>query len=501
MGGCTSYRFRRDPAGAGIGATGRWAVGSRAAPVRPIVFAVALLLAGCASCDGGNGERCTEESCAVTCAEYGRPPGGCVSGVCTCAGGADGDADADGETDAEDRDVRDVVEDMPADDAEAGPCDGYRVPVEERPGAADGVTCRRISIDARNMEYALFDFAGQGKFVAFQGGYRPMPMWVFDRETSCLSVFDDASTPVLDGSAAGKPSIEGSRIAYVFFGIDRERNQDIHEIRLGSLDDGSHVTLTRTVAARRGDASEASMDFPTLRYPWVTWRDIREETFYNWFPFAHNIETGEDRNLALDPDSGAQLPVGAVMVDSDGRVVVAGGEYIAPDSRRWFNIYSINLDTREHGLLAPVAASQFWPAITPDWIVWLDQRSHPECDYGSPCYTDIYGLHRPTGEVRALVVAGDSMQGPQLDATGDWMAYEDQRDGTDVVESYDRRQNVYAYHFPTGTEIRVTDWAGFQMNPQVMDRLDGTYSVLLVEEIDYGWALYRLWDCTLPAIE
>jgi hypothetical protein len=39
------------------------------------------------------------------------------------------------------------------------------------------------------------------------------------------------------------------------------------------------------------------------------------------------------------------------------------------------------------------------------------------------------------------------------------------------------------------------------MNPQVVDRLDGTYSVLLVDELDYREALYRLWDCTLPAIE
>jgi hypothetical protein len=118
-----------------------------------------------------------------------------------------------------------------------------------------------------------------------------------------------------------------------------------------------------------------------------------------------------------------------------------------------------------------------------------------------PCYTDIYGYHRPTGEVRALVTAGDSMQGPQMDATGDWVAYEDQRDGTDVVESYDGAQSIYAYHLPTGTEIRVTDWEGFQMNPQVVDRLDGTYSVLLVDELDYRERLYRLWDCTLPAIE
>jgi hypothetical protein len=232
----------------------------------------------------------------------------------------------------------------------------------------------------------------------------------------------------------------------------------------------------------------------------VTWRDIREETFYSWLAFAYNIETGEERNLSRRPDTG-EREGGGVMVDSDGRdVLMTGARYTSP-GEGWINVYRVNLDTQERGFVAPAAGTQFWPAITAEWIVWLDQRSHSECDQNIPCYTDIYGLHRPTGEVRALVVAGDSMQGPRLDATGDWMAYEDQRDGTDVVRSADRRQNIYAYHFPTGTEIRVTDWPGFQMNPQVVDRLDGTYSVLLVDELDYREALYRLWDCTLPAIE
>jgi hypothetical protein len=90
------------------------------------------------------------------------------------------------------------------------------------------------------------------------------------------------------------------------------------------------------------------------------------------------------------------------------------------------------------------------------------------------------------------------MQGWTLDGEGDWLAYDDQRDGTDVVSIRDREQDIYAFHLPTMTEVRVTDWPGFEMQPKVVDHGDGTYGVLLIEELDYGRAIYRLWDCSLP---
>jgi hypothetical protein len=420
-----------------------------------------------------------------------------VSGVCTCGSGADADADADGDADA--GDTRDQVEDAAADDAEVGPCDGYRVPVQERPGATEGVVCRRVSVE--QTEKMLTTYAGQGPYVTFKGSPSyPRPLLLYDRPNRCITVADDVSEPVYDDPGAYESSIDGRLVAYSVVGERRAEGLLFGELRLLDLDTMTRRTLVTLQCSWTPGSSSISIDFPTLHYPWVTWRDVREETYYNWLPFAYNIETGEERDLCLDRDTGLHT-CGSVMVDSDGRLVVAGCENVVSESNRWLNVCSIDLETGEQRLIDPVEGRQFWPAITPEWIVWLDQRSHPECDSMMPCYTDIYGYHRPSGEVRALVVAGDSMQGPQMDATGDWVAYEDQRDGTDVVESYDGAQNIYAYHLPTGTEIRVTDWEGFQMNPQVVDRLDGTYSVLLVDELDFRERLYRLWDCTLPAIE
>ena len=44
----------------------------------------------------------------------------------------------------------------------------------------------------------------------------------------------------------------------------------------------------------------------------------------------------------------------------------------------------------------------------------------------------------------------------------------------------------------------VTDWPGREGGTNVYDRGDGTYGLLINQEIDYATHTYRLWDCELP---
>ncbi|NMC69904.1 MAG: hypothetical protein GYA57_07545 [Myxococcales bacterium] len=422
---------------------------------------------------------CTYDSCRATCLGMGREYGSCTGGICRCVV-VDAGADVEGEDGATREDGRE------AEDA-SGSCDGIRVPLEERAGASPGVTCRRLSVE--EVEPYLMDFSGDGEFVGFRGAEDPPePLWLFDRRTRCIRRMDDARVPGLADTSVGGSSIEGERVAYVLVGTEEGTRRSVWQLRLIDIREGEPRVLVET-RSERLEGRQGSMDFPTLHYPWVTWRDIRQENAYNWWAYAYNIETGEERILDRH---------GTIMVDNDGSTAAFTVPYYE-GTHGANNVYMLDLQLGAGAHVAAFVAEQFWPSITPDWIVWLDQRSHPECIYMNPCYTDVYGYHRATGEVVPLVVAGDSMQGPWMDACGDWVAYEDQRDGTDVTRSLDNEQDIYALHLPTRTEIRVTDWPGFEWNPQVYDRHDGTYGVLLIQEIDYLYRIYRLWDCDLPA--
>lgn len=457
---------------------------------RLLVLSAVLGWAGCSSppsSGDASDAPCTYDSCRATCLAMGREYGSCTGGICRCVV-VDAGADADGDDGTTREDARD------AEDG-ATTCDGIRVPPEERPGASPGVTCRRVSVE--EVEPYLMDFSGDGPWVTFRGGHdRPRPLWRYHRQSHCLDVLDECVVPGLERTTASGSSIEGNRVAYCVAGVATDTGLEVWQLRLIDIVGGGPRVLVET-RSERLESREAGMDFPTLHYPWVTWRDIRQANAYNWWPYAYNIETGEERNLI--PDPGSPEAGGSVMVDNDGRVVVFTGPFVDGSGLWADNVLAVDLVTDTRGYVAPRMAHQFWPAITPDWIVWLDQRSHPECTYTSPCYTDVYGYRRSTGEVVPLVVAGESMQGPWMDARGDWVAYEDQRDGTDVTRSLDNEQDIYALHLPTMTEVRVTDWPGFEWNPQVYDRHDGTYGVLLIQEIDYLYAIYRLWDCDLPA--
>ena len=146
----------------------------------------------------------------------------------------------------------------------------------------------------------------------------------------------------------------------------------------------------------------------------------------------------------------------------------------------------------------PLLNGTWGGVITPDWIAWLDQRTRPECTYFSPCDTEIWGFDRRT-RTEAPLVTSPGMHGRDLDGEGEWLAYTDQRDDPNPHDDSDRRQNIYALHLPTMTEIRVEDWPGYQMAPRVYRGVD-EWRVLLVEEVSYLPVAMDLWDCSLPGM-
>ena len=110
--------------------------------------------------------------------------------------------------------------------------------------------------------------------------------------------------------------------------------------------------------------------------------------------------------------------------------------------------------------------------------------------------TLIWGFDRRTW-TEAPLVTSPGMHGSELDGEGDWLVNTDQRDDPDLHEPTDRRQNIYALHLPTMTEIRVEDWPGYQIAPGVHRGVD-EWRVLFVEEVGDLPVESDLWDCSLP---
>ena len=462
---------------------------------------LALLLAGgaCRS-DPGPGETdvgCSYESCSPFCRSRDAWFRGCPDGACLCSDELDGGVEDAGGDAAGDG----------ADDAPLPPCDGYRVPVEERPGASPGVVCRRLSVE--ELESDLMAFAGDGRHVVFRAtpDTIPLRLWKYDRESRCISLLDGLVEfqESHRGTAAGNPAVEGTRVAYTVAAEERDTGVHRWQLRLTTAGGGEPQVL-REVAEVPLDPTHGKVPFigsVVLRYPWIAYRKSGSENGWRWFAYAYNIETGEERNLSDAPEGMPADPDGywgsVVRVDLLGTTAVFDpglGGYGRPLIEE---IVQVDVETGEAAILTSDPAGQYWPTITPRWIAWLDQRVAPMCDWFSLCRTDVYGFERETGTEHALVTAPPSMQGPWMDGEGDWLLYEDQRDGTDVATSSDREEDMYAFHLPTRTEVRVTDWPGFEMYPKVYDRHDGTFGALFIQEIDYGRALYRLWDCDLPA--
>ncbi len=491
--------------------------------IAAVVAAGMLFLPACgASC--GEEERprdageatgpCTFATCESECRGRGLCYGSCAGGRCNCAescgsDAADGDEGMAGEADATGRD------EGSADDADAwDPFEcRYRATPETRPGASAGVTCRRLSVpEVETDPYQYSAVGSRGVLRGHNGAGRGLPLWEFDRATGCIRLLEDGSD-ILDAPPhyAKHPSIDGHLVAYQLT-WDPTPNQHRCQLRLLDLNSGEKRVLDDTVSrvpTRSGSYLGCSMDYIVLDYPWVVWRDIREDDGgikWDWLVLAMNVETGTKLNLSADPAAPHDVTGvwAAVRVDLLGTVAVWGtGDRRASNLGLPPNmIASVDLVSGERLAFERVDGERSFATITPTWIAWIDgRRLTAGCGYD--CSTDIYGYNRATGEVRPLVVAGDSAQGREVDGEGPWLVYEDQRDGGLYPEyaGGDREQDIFALHLPTMTEIKITNWPGFELIPRAYDRGDGAYGVLLLWEISYGLATYMLWDCDLPEPE
>ncbi len=494
--------------------------------IAAVVAAGMLFLPACgASCgaearprDAGEATGpCTFATCESECRGRGLCYGSCAAGRCNCAESCGSDADV---ADGDDGTAGDAVDtrrdDGSTDDADAwDPSEClYRAAGETRPGASPGVTCRRLSVP--EVETSLFHHSASGLQAVVRGdqaGRPGTPLWAIDRGMGCIRLLDDGSD-IPDGphdNYAVDPSIDGQLVAYHltwYPSPDQQRCQ----LRLLDLTTGEKRVLDDTVSrvpTRSGSYLGCSMDYIVLDYPWVVWRDIREHdesVGWDWLVLAMNVETGTKLNLSVDPAAPDDVTGfwGAVRVDLLGTVAVW-----STADRRAFNlrlpsimIASVDVVSGERSAFERVDGERYFATITPTWIAWIDgRRLTAGCGY--ECSTDIYGYNRATGEVRPLVVAGDSAQGREVDGEGPWLVYEDQRDGGLYPERLggDREQDIFALHLPTMTEIKITNWSGFELIPRAYDRGDGAYGVLLLWEISYSLATYMLWDCDLPEPE
>jgi hypothetical protein len=472
---------------------------------RFVVFLAILGCSGCPSSHNGDdtaGDACSAASCDTSCLARGWCSGGCTdAGSCLCQCTPDAaDAD-DGRADdvADDADRTESWEDGTDRDDGGADCT-YRPTGETKPGANPGMTCRRISIP--EAEHGLLRFAGDGNRVIFAGGETRDWLWEFDRGTGCVE-------PVLEGrTPAGAPAwivglaVEGERTAFNLT-WSPDASTDHCETHLHDRETGDDRLLAENTSPVNGSTSGCRMDSIALEYPWVVWRDVRyvSALFYPWDVHALNIETDELLNLSNDPATGERVWGSTVVTDLRGGLAVFEAEWqTGVPLRRYSEVVSVDLRTDERRQITSAIGQQFYPTVTEDWIAWVDEREDPGSTSFWPCSADIYGFNRGGGTEVPLVTEGDALHGPTLDGEGPWLAYADQRWDPRPLCDEDREQSIVAFHLPTMTEIRVTDWPGFEALPKVYDRHDGTFGVLLIEEISYAPAIYRLWDCDLPAM-
>jgi hypothetical protein len=354
------------------------------------------------------------------------------------------------------------------------------------------------------LEYALLYFWADGDNLLVPlvvGGIDAL--WHLRRSAGCWQeVVETRSNPAVREVILDL-AVEGNRVAYSS-SWDASPTAWSCAIRLFDLETRELRVLDSSTSEEPGNgASPCDMRPIALEYPWVVWRDIRQVgAVYPWDARAINIETGEQTNLSNEPDTGMRVWGSVTRVDVRGGLVVFSASCTNPEPPPvWFmDIVSVDLWSGRRQQITAVAGEQYNATVTEDWVAWIDLREDPTRTSFAPCFADIYGWNRATGEEVPLVGGDDTaMHGPALDAEGPWLVYSDHRWGPwPACNNSDEEADVVALHLPTRREIRVTDWPGIEWGAGVYDRHDGTYGVLFTEEIDYATHTYRLWDCDLP---
>jgi hypothetical protein len=360
------------------------------------------------------------------------------------------------------------------------------------------------------MEDGLIYCDGEGDRIVVSGGdsdHIGQALWEYTKSTGCLRIVQAGNSPSGGPAIASWPSVDSTSLAYMI-AWSATSGTDTCQVRLRDLEGAdSRLVDFNTSAEQPGGVPGCFIDYVALEYPWVVWRDIRERPPsgtrvipYQSNALAVNAETGELLNLSLDPDTGDQRVGGTDRTDIAGGMVVFGSSWMVSDPYpgvSYYEIVAFDLATRTRRQITNAIADQYLPTVSEQWIAWADQRNAPSFDWFHPCHGDIYAYDRSTGEEMPLVTEGDALHGPDVDAEGPWLVYNDQRWDPEPDCDSDREQDIVALHVPTRTEIRITDWAGMEAGARVYDRRDGTYGVLLIADVP-GSDDGRLWDCDLP---
>lgn len=477
-----------------------------------VVSAFLCLLVACSGCpssnnndDGGTGETCDYTSCEAYCGSLGLCYGSCAGGTCHCGCGADADADVppdDTATDAletNDSDAADDATDIP----DAIDCT-YRAPDETRSGASPGVICKRLSVPELEDGNRYFMGDGGNIVAPYWVGDRNA-LWRYRRSTGCWEELPETVTDRSVREVILDVALDGQNVAYSS-SWDASPTAWACELRLFDLETHELRVLDANTSEDPGTGSAAcSMRPIALEYPWVVWRDIRQETpaFYPWDVLAFDLRSGEISNLSINPTSGErEWGTSTVRVDVRNGLAVFDADWYnpSPPPNVFMDIVGVDLRSGTRRQITAVPGEQYNAVVTEDWVAWIDLREDPTQTSFAPCSADIYGWNRATEEEVLLVGDEDAaMHGPSLDAEGPWLAYVDHRWGPwPACSGSDDEQDIVALHLPTRTEVRITDWPGREGGTNVYDRGDGTYGLLINQEIDYATHTYRLWDCELP---